>query len=222
MTGTARLLLSVLLLTAAGCKRNDLNGVGGGLRFDPTSVQFDSAFADGVARTRDVSVVNDGPATVDVAWKGLTRPFAADLPARLQPGATTVTLSWTPEVPGHFSQLLEVQSAGLTTATLPIEATSNPIPSCVATSPCVTSSFNLATLKCVEVPVTDGADCDPGTKCLVEARCEAGRCVGTARTCEDHNRCTEAYPVRSLRGCAHHQRRRPHHPVRRMVLGEPG
>lgn len=201
MIATPRLLLSLLLVTAlGGCKRNDLHGVAGALRLDPPSLEFVPAFADGVTRQREVALVNDGAATVEVTWKGLSQPFAMDLPATVQPGPTTLLVAWTPEVPGHFSQLLEVQSAGMETSTLSLDAVAREIPACVPTSPCAVSHFDPTLERCVEAPVEDGKSCDPGTRCLLDARCEAGRCVGTARTCADDNRCTidVCYP---LTGC---------------------
>ena len=190
MTGTRRLLLGLLLATGAGCKPNDLSGVTNQLRFDPPSVTFELAYADGLTRSQVVNVVNDGRATVEVSWTGVGKPFAIALPTTLPPGATALTVDWTTQVPGRFSQLLEVSSEGLAPATLPLEASAKELPVCVPSSPCVEARFDLESQTCVQVPVGDGLGCDPGTLCLVDARCEAGRCVGTARTCSDGNACT--------------------------------
>jgi hypothetical protein len=190
----------ILVAATAGCKRSDLNGVTNELRFDPPSLTFAPAFADGITRQEKVTIVNDGRATVEVTWTGVSRPFAVDLPATLPPGATRLIVAWTPEVPGHFSQLLEVQAKGMASPSLALEASAQDIPGCVPSSPCVSSSFDAALGRCVEVQADDGVACDPGTLCLLDARCEAGRCVGTARTCADDNRCTidVCYP---LTGC---------------------
>ena len=186
-----RIICCLLVLTAAGaCKRDELNGVTNTLRFDPSTLQFDAAYADGVTRRGEVTVVNDGRATVEVSWDGVSRPFAVDLPTRLPPGATTLIVEWTPEVPGHFSQLLEVSAKGMESPVLSIEASAREIPACVPSSPCLASRFDVTAQRCVEVPAADGLGCDPGTLCLVDARCEAGRCVGTARACADQNACT--------------------------------
>ena len=191
MTVTARLSLGVLVLAVmAGCKRDGLTGVTNALRFDPATLAFDPAYADGVTRTREVTIVNDGRATIEVSWGGMGKPFAVALPTTLPPGATTLIVEWTPEVPGRYSQLLEARAEGMDSPTLAVEASAMEIPTCVPSSPCVTSTFDLVAQRCVEAPQVDGVSCEAGTKCLIDARCEAGRCVGTARTCADENACT--------------------------------
>lgn len=199
MTATPRLLTSLLLVVAA-CKPPDLSGVTNELRFDPGAVLFESGYADGQPRVRQVSVVNDGRAPLEVSWKPLGRPFAVDLPATLQPGATTLELTWTPEFAGHYSQVLEVSAEGLEVQQLPVEATARELPTCTPSSSCVEARFDPVRKRCEETPLVDGTACEAGTKCLENARCEAGRCVGTAKTCEDHDRCTidVCYP---LTGC---------------------
>ncbi len=191
MTVTARLSLGVLVLAVmAGCKRDGLSGVTNALRFDPATLAFDPAYADGVTRSREVTIVNDGRATLEVSWGGMGKPFAVVLPTTLPPGATTLVVEWTPEVPGRYTQLLEARAEGMESPTLPVDASAMEIPTCVPSSPCVTSTFDVVAQQCVEAPQADGVACEAGTKCLIDARCEAGRCVGTARTCADENACT--------------------------------
>jgi hypothetical protein len=201
VTVTHRLLLALLALGAVtGCKRNDLNGVTNELRFDPATLKFDDVFADGQTHYREVSIVNDGRATLEVTWNGLEKPFAVELPTTLPPGATTLIVEWTAGVPGRFSQALVANAPGMEPPTLAVEASARSIPVCTPSSPCVQARFDITTQACVEAPAEDGSSCDPGTLCLVDARCEAGRCVGTAKTCADENACTidVCYP---LTGC---------------------
>lgn len=201
MTVTFRLTTVLLALAAAsGCKPNDVTGVTNQLRFDPGSLTFDSAYADGRTHRREVTIVNDGRASVDVTWESLSPPFSVELPATLPAGATTLTIEWTPVVPGFFSQRLEVSAAGMEPQSLAIEAAASEVPVCTPSSPCSTARFDVDTQACVEEPVADGQACDSGTLCLIDARCEAGRCVGTARNCADENACTidVCYP---LTGC---------------------
>ncbi|PZR04324.1 MAG: tenascin-X [Archangium gephyra] len=214
MTVSSRTLLCLSLLMAAlscrDCRDPNIAGVTGALRFEPTELRFDAVYADGVARTRDVTLINEGRATVDVKWTSLAAPFASELPTRLVPGANTVTIQFTPTAPGRFSQRLGVQfddGSGSNReelneqgATLDIAAVVRETPTCTASSACLTARFDLLRETCVEDPVEDGTTCDSDSLCLVNPRCEAGRCVGTARTCEDNNKCTidVCYP---LTGC---------------------
>jgi PQQ enzyme repeat len=189
----------VALLLVASCKSNHLQTLTNVLHFDPASLEFDPAFADGQPRLREVQVVNEGQAAIEVSWTGLTEPFTVELPTRLVPGANTLTVRWTPQEPGSTSQPLTVHFEGAM-VTLTVEATANPIPTCMPQDPCTTSAFDRAQGKCVDTPLADGSTCDPGTQCVVGGHCITGRCVGKAKTCDDGNACTidVCYP---LTGC---------------------
>ncbi len=56
--------------------------------------------------------------------------------------------------------------------------------------------------RCVETQSPDDSACDPGSQCLVQGRCRAGKCLGIARTCDDNNRCT-ADGCSMSSGCVH-------------------
>ncbi|MBL8915089.1 MAG: PQQ-binding-like beta-propeller repeat protein [Archangium sp.] len=189
-----RVLAAILavLLVGSGCKNNGVTGVEGTLRFDPDALVFDTVFADGDSRLREVNIVNEGRASVEVSWVGLATPFSADLPTRLPPGATTLTIRYTPTVAGRFSQLLDVKINGSKAdpATLAVEATAREIPTCDDADPCLEAHFDKVSASCVSTPVADETPCDSDTLCLVNTRCIAGRCVGDARTCADDNKCT--------------------------------
>lgn len=192
MSRPLALALAAVLLLVSGCRNNGVTGVEGALRFDPDALVFDTVFADGDTRLREVSLVNEGRASVDVTWVGLAAPFEAELPTRLPPGGTTLTIRYTPKVAGRFSQLLEVRIVGTKgePATLALEATAREIPTCPSDDPCLEAHFDKVTGTCVSAPVADETPCTADTLCLLNTRCVSGRCVGDARTCEDGNRCT--------------------------------
>lgn len=202
MTVSARLLVCLsLALAVTSCRKDPVVVVTGGLRFEPVELTFDPYYADGVTRTRQVSVINEARASVDVTWTTLDTPFTSELPTRLPPGATVITIGFTPVTAGAFSARLGVTREGLEESpTLPIEAIAREIPTCTPSSACVTARFDVSVQDCVEEPAEDGLACETDSLCLSNARCEAGRCVGVARTCEDNNACTidVCYP---LTGC---------------------
>lgn len=62
-------------------------------------------------------------------------------------------------------------------------------PKCGAPSgPCRAVNVDPQTFTCVETPQPDGAACD--STCVLGGSCQAGACVGPARSCDDGNACT--------------------------------
>ena len=131
--------LGLLTVLCMGCKDDGLTGVRSTLRFEPEVLEFDPVFADGVTRLREVVVVNEGRAAVEVTWSGLSAPFTMELPAQLPPGPTPLIIRFTPTVPGRFSQRLEVKSPQIsnTDVVLSLEASARE------------SSFNCVALSAV-------------------------------------------------------------------------
>lgn len=195
------LQLLLFALSFASCKQENLEPVTNVLRFVPLTLEFPPGLADQRTRQQEVSIVNDGRASLEVKWKGLSSPFSSDaLPELLQPGSTPLFLQWTPQAPGRSSQVLEVESDGIPSVSLTVSAVAEKIPTCIPSSPCVSTRFDLDTQSCTETPQEDGLACDPGTLCQLNSYCQGGRCVGTARVCADQNLCTTdvCYP---LTGC---------------------
>ena len=191
MTWLQRLaVIGGCLTLLQACRDDRLRGTTSALRFDPATVTFDASWLGGPAPEAQVTVVNDGPRTLPVTWSGLDAPFAGALPEALVPGATRFPVHLAPTATGTFTATLTVQSDGVTPALGTLVATVNATPVCTPSSPCVTAHFDPVRGACVEDVVADGTGCDPGTRCLQNARCEAGRCVGDATVCEDGNACT--------------------------------
>lgn len=76
---------------------------------------------------------------------------------------------------------------------------------CMPSSPCHTSTFDLATRTCVETARADGSGCVPTSLCLDAGTCVAGLCVGQPRACDDQNACTNDACSETL-GCVHSPR----------------
>ena len=61
---------------------------------------------------------------------------------------------------------------------------------CNDDKPCTTDSCDGKTGKCTFTARPDGSACATGDACIVDAKCTAGACAGTAKSCDDGNDCT--------------------------------
>jgi hypothetical protein len=202
--------LAVMLVV--GCRPAPLKGVTSSLRFEVLTgdsnsettplLQFSTHWADDLDHPLTVNVVNDGRVALDVTWSELISPFSAELPARLEPGSTTLTVHLRSKVPGEVMQQLTVSALGVTPATLRLTGRLSPLPTCTPSGPCLVAHFDVIQGTCVETNAADGLSCDPATKCQLASTCQAGRCVGPATPCDDQDLCTVdiCYPQT---GCEH-------------------
>jgi outer membrane protein assembly factor BamB len=184
-----RLALAVLLVTA--CRDGGVSPTSSTIRFSPSSLTFDSTVADGQTSRLTVELLNEGRVTLPLTAGQVELPFALEgLPASIPPGPTLVTIAFAPATPGRFVRTITVVSEGGGEATVSIDASAKPKPVCVSATPCVSSDYDLMTRSCVESPRADGTSCDPASACILNATCQAGRCVGEAKRCDDGNACT--------------------------------
>lgn len=201
-----RLGLLVVLATLASCdcSHGGVTGVTGSLRLAPLELDFGTVYPDGVTRTQTLDALNDGRKTVSVKWSLPQAPFSAETVAEIPTGTTPVPVHFTPTVAGTFdSTLMAIADGAETGVSIRLKATVLPVPECPSDNPCVTTHFDMSQGRCVEDAVDDGTACElQGSLCVVNARCEAGRCVGSARNCNDDDACTTdvCYP---LTGCEH-------------------
>ncbi|MDX2011055.1 MAG: tenascin-X [Myxococcaceae bacterium] len=187
----SRLLLAATAVYLAGCRDERLDNTTSTLRFTTEVVRFEPSFADGQTKQATVGILNEGRASLPVSWQEPDAPMRlVDGPTMLPPGETQVTLEFIAAVPGRFTRMLAVTSEGLRPVTVGIDATVRAIPTCTPASSCGAATFDLVTQKCVETVQPDGTSCDPGTACIETASCQAGRCVGHPKTCDDGNACT--------------------------------
>ncbi len=192
----------LLLLSACDCGKTPLDVVTNSLRLHPQTIDFGSMYPDGVERTKTFEVMNDGRASQKVLWSFPASEFVVEgAPDLLPAGNTKITIRFTPSAPGEYVQQVGVIAEGAETGvSATVQATVLQVPDCQASEPCLVSRFDFVRKACVEDAVEDGKECELDTLCAVETRCEAGRCVGNARVCDDGNACTidVCYP---LTGC---------------------
>ncbi|MDP1921254.1 MAG: tenascin-X, partial [Myxococcales bacterium] len=181
----------MVVLLAGSCKDEKLEPTTNQLRFATDMVRFETVFADQQPRRLTVGVINDGRASAPVVWQQPDAPISLiDAPDLLPPGESLLTLEFIPLVPGRLSRTLAVSTADQRPVTLAIDAAARAIPPCTPSSTCSTATFDVTLQKCVETTVADGTSCDPESACILTASCQAGRCVGTPKICDDANRCT--------------------------------
>lgn len=204
------------LLSLTACRAEPLSGLVSSLRFEleePTPMArallpgdpvliFPGVYAQTPSRTLTASIVNEGRVPLDVTWSGLVAPFSSELPSRLEPGATPLTIRCDALTPGISSAVLEVLSQSGPTARLGLEASAWPVPSCSPSGGCVAATFDVTYGRCVERPLADGTACESGTLCVESSTCQAGRCAGEPKSCDDGNACTVDV-CHALTGCEH-------------------
>lgn len=198
------LLVAMVTLVSCDCSRGGVTGVTGSLRLDPLELNFGSVYPDGVTRTQTLDALNDGRKSVTVNWSLPQPPFSADTVTLIPSGTTEIPVHFTATTPGSYeSTLLALADGAETGVSIRLKAKVLEIPECPSSNPCVAAHFDMTEGRCVEEEVTDGTACTlEGSQCVVNTRCEAGRCVGSARNCNDEDACTTdvCYP---LTGCEH-------------------
>lgn len=61
---------------------------------------------------------------------------------------------------------------------------------CDDTNECTVDACNATTGACAHNSVPDTTACDDGDVCTLDDNCQAGKCTGTAKSCDDQNPCT--------------------------------
>ena len=188
----ALVLVGLTAALGAGCREErPLVGVAGRLRLSAESVAFPALYV-GLSQAKTVRVLNAGRAPLDVTWTQVEAPFTVQgLPERLDASAEAeLSVRFAPTGPGPYTATLTGTSPGGGTVVLTLTGEGLAIPTCPTPVACHESTFDVQAGRCVERPLPDGAQCDPGNECLTGATCTAGACKGRERVCNDDNACT--------------------------------
>ena len=175
----------------AGCHdERALVDAQGRLRLSAEQVAFPATYV-GVTREQTVQVSNAGRSRLAVTWTQVEAPFTVEgLPSWVGSAGEELRLGFAPSAPGSFSATLTGTTSGGGTVTLTLSGEGLAIPRCPTPVACHGTAFDLTAEKCVETQLPEGTVCDPGNECLVDTTCQAGRCKGRERTCDDGNACT--------------------------------
>jgi hypothetical protein len=187
----ARRLLAVaslLLLSSCSCDGEGVDRLRGALSPSDERLVFDDTLL-GSTSTRTLSLTNSGgaPLTVELAVDAMGETFVVRepmSPLTLAAGATVqMVLRFRPPSTGVHEGALQLRSSegdveGATVALIGLGAN---VPSCDDNNPCTDDVFEPASETCVHLAHTRA--CEPDNRCLIDAVCVEGACVGTTVTC---------------------------------------
>lgn len=181
----------VAAVLGAGCHdERPLVDTQGRLRLSAEQVTFPETYV-GVTREQAVRVLNAGRSPLRISWTPVDAPFTVEgLPDQLGTAEAEVQVRFAPTAPGSYSATVTGTASGGGTVTLTLTGEGLAIPACPTPTACHSFTFDLTTEQCVEAQLPDGMTCDPGNECVVDATCQAGRCKGHERACNDGNACT--------------------------------
>ncbi len=186
-----------------GCRQPALNSSLGAVQLSPKDMAFGSVYAAQESRTHSFRISNDGRASIPVRWTLPQSPFqVSGLPNVATTGEVEIEVTFSPVTPGRFQSLIKLELEGQQPQVVSLIGEARAIPNCTKSDVCVESSFDIALNRCVEQPLTNGASCDGTSVCLTNATCQAGRCVGTEKNCDDQNKCT-LDTCNAVIGCEH-------------------
>jgi hypothetical protein len=177
-------------LALASCRDPSLIGARSDVQLTPSPLELPAVYPGQVSQA-EVALQNAGTRTLKLRLAPLLPPFFSDaLPTEAPPGEVRFIVRFQQDVPGSYSQVLagEDELGRSLTTTLQVEVKT--IPSCPTPVACQEVHFDVNEARCIESAIADGTGCEAHNACLLDAHCQAGRCLGTAVTCDDGNACT--------------------------------
>ncbi len=197
------LALFTCLTSAAltGCRPADTSRATAELGFIVSELVF-ARTGLGEERALTVSLENRGRAFTEVSLSA-AEPFSVKpSSAEIYGGGTVqVTVTFRPTIEGETNGVLQAASLD-GSAQLGLSGSSVRSLNCAASSPCVSSVFDVESGRCVEMALADGSACASASSCIAQGLCVGGVCKGELTTCDDGNACTtDACAVGE--GCVH-------------------
>ena len=110
----------------------------------------------------------------------------------LQPSRSDVVLvSAVPSELGVYTGILVIESNDEETPVIrvPLRIKAIDIPPCDDNNACTTDVFDPVTQSCSHT-FADGTPCEPADKCVLNAICSQGVCLGEPKICDDNSMCT--------------------------------
>lgn len=192
------LVLSFVVVFGLSCGSESVTSVGGTLGA-PDSVEFEATFI-GFSNELTVELSNESRVSRSAVVRS-EGPFEVESSSlQLSPGSTAeLVVRFRPTVEGASDGVLRVQfdAQELVVA---LHGQGLAVPGCES-SDCLERHFEPGR-GCVDIEKPEGTSCGAGDRCLVNAVCHRGTCVGSTASCDDGNACT-IDGCASETGCTH-------------------
>ena len=188
----------------AGCRQPGLNSSVGVLHVAPNTLNFGAVYTAQQPRKQTFRLSNDGRASLLLKWGEPESPFHIidPLPQKATTGDTEISVAFAPVKDGTYRSIVRIEAEGQEPLLVSLTGEARPVPTCPTVGTCFESAFDLQLERCVERPQADGTSCDGTSACLSNATCQAGRCVGIEKSCDDHDKCT-LDTCNDVIGCEH-------------------
>jgi hypothetical protein len=199
-------LLTSLAVASCNCERAQVGTLKSTIQVDPMTLDLGEVPL-GVNVKAVLTVKSTGEAMLtlsDVRLDGAEIFRITKSPAKRMPPSSSdeVHVEAAPSALGPAMTQLVIVSDDLMHMEIrvPIKLIGVPDPPCDDGNPCTNDGFDETTNACTHT-FADGKSCSPADKCLVEAVCSQGVCLGSEKVCDDHSSCTKDYCDQSTGDC---------------------
>jgi hypothetical protein len=194
-------MLPVVLTTALSCKPDQLHPIDGNLSVTTLALHFPDTWL-GYPTQQMLKLRNSSPGKLDASLSIDGAYFSVSTQATVEGGETLeVPVTFDPRVVGTFNGVVHVGIGGVTTD-VSLSGSSLQPPTCNSSNFCDDLHFDPTSGQCVDQRKPDGTDCSLADLCLDHPVCQGGLCVGSPKTCDDHNVCTQDV-CDPTQGCIH-------------------
>jgi hypothetical protein len=188
--------LALFPIAACSCESNDVHSLMPDIQVDPPEIDLGEVPL-GVRAAGTVTVRSMGSTVLTLesvrlqghaAFKLMTDPshqLAPTAEEMLSIEATASELG-----PMHTELLIASDAPDHELVRVPVTMTGVPTPPCDDGNACTSDAFD-ASLNTCHHSFNDGVACSPADKCVIDAVCSLGVCLGKPKICDDQSTCTQ-------------------------------
>ncbi|MEM7677027.1 MAG: hypothetical protein AAF449_13570, partial [Myxococcota bacterium] len=182
---------------AAGCSEsNGLQQLRGAIEVTPTDILLSTAPAT-VRSQATFTVRNTGSAAIVLQTPTIDGDklfgLDGDPPQALAPSQSfELTVYAIAPAAGSYTAdvVLASNASNEPNLRLPVRFTATDLPPCSDGNECTRDRFDPETSTCVH-EFDDGRSCQPADRCIIDATCQLGVCLGQQKKCSDKSICTQ-------------------------------